>query len=128
MLILSSVKRQLKFIGVFPISEEDLPLVLQPYRLVINWIHVIVVTVSLITYQIGTLMFFLYEAQTFTEFTNSGLYATAAMLDIAIYLILIWKRTELWQVFNDLERIILSSKKRHFLKWIQMEDKFSNEL
>lgn len=110
MLILSSVKRQLKFIGVFPISEDDLPIVLQPHRLTINWIHVIVVTVSLITYQIGTLTFFLYEAETFTEFADSGLYATAAMLDIAVYLILIWKRTELSQVFNNLERIILSSK------------------
>ena len=115
MLILSSVKSQLKFIGVFPISEDDLPIVLQPHRLTINWIHVIVVTVSLITYQIGTLMFFLYEAETFTEFTDSGLYATAAMLNVSVYLILIWKRTELFQVFNDLERIILSSKKRNFL-------------
>lgn len=110
MLILSTVKMELRILGIFPISEDDLPLVLQPHRLTINFLHITFMIVSLVTYQLAILHFLLFEANTFSEYADSGLYATAALLDIAVYAILISKRWELLEALTNLERIILKSK------------------
>lgn len=106
MLIFSTVKWQLTMIGVIPIPEERLPSTFRSFQTPINWIHIIFVWFSLFTFTFSPLLFLFFKACNFTEASEAVFTVSVAVLDLILYSIFIWKRTELLDFIDELENIL----------------------
>lgn len=112
MSILASTRKLLTIVGITPMAIENLPWNLQNKngQMAINTIHVAIMIISFVTYNLSILVFLLFEATNFTQFSEAILFYLVSYLHLSFYSISIWKRSEIISLMNDIERIIQKSE------------------
>lgn len=76
--ILASVKSDLTMLGIVPISEDALPSQWHQMIPVINFVCPLCWFLALTTYSITVICFLLFEAETFIEFAECGIYCSVS--------------------------------------------------
>lgn len=112
MSILASTRKLLTIVGITPMAIENLPWNLQNKngQMAINTIHVAIIIISFLTYNLSILVFLLFEATNFTQFSEAILFYLVSYLHLSFYSISIWKRSEIISLMNDIERTIQKSE------------------
>lgn len=101
MKILNLTKWHLKMIGIFPV--QNFPFKLREYQQFINRIHTILILLILISYTSSVECFLWFKAKTFVEYSEGAFYVSVSSLVVALYLALLWKKSELINFIEYLE-------------------------
>lgn len=110
MVLVSVLKLNFKIFGIIPISEENLPVKLKKYNSVINQVHVAFVFIHLACLNVSVIYFLFFEPEkTFMEENESKIFFLWFILCIVIYMILIWKRSQLFALTTEFEILIEKS-------------------
>lgn len=117
MVILSAVKKNLTFIGIIPLSLNDLHWKTQSHQLAINRLHSGFITIWIIPYPLSILYFLLFEANNFVEYSVAGFFCAVAFLHSVLYFILLWTRKEWRCLLQDFEEFV---EKGEILRFIPL--------
>lgn len=107
---LAGVKTSLTILGIMPISEKVLPQQLQQLTPVINFIYPLCWFLSVLCYNLSAFYFVLFEARTFSEYSECGFYASVSFMHVVSYIILFQSRSKLFTLFIDLDEMVQNSK------------------
>lgn len=110
MKILAAVKSILTFFGIVPIPEEMLPQQLQQLTPVINFIYPLCMFLSVLCYNLSVFYFLLFEAQTFSEYSECGFHLAVSFSHVVSYIILFQARSKLSALFIDSDGMVKKSK------------------
>lgn len=110
MTILLNAKKQLMILGLIPMPDAFYPKKWQNYRSLINATHIFLLICCVLAYLASVLCYLLFEAQTFGEFSESGLFFSVTILRVVVYFIALMKKSDLPALFMDLETIIAKSE------------------
>lgn len=121
MFVLEKTRKHLTIIGVRPVPEQNFPPFLRSSRNVLNRIHNLFLISSFVTCNISILCFIMFEATTFTQFSEAGMYYFISCLHISFYTVSIWKRSKILCFIDDIEEIIRRSENIQW-KWHSSSD------
>lgn len=110
MSIFKKIEFYLTIIGVKPVPNRTLPPFLRHFGAVVNIIHILFVILSFCTYNISILWFLIFEAASFTQFSEAALFYMVSYLHLSFYIISILKRDSILRFIDDLEQIIQKRK------------------
>lgn len=100
-------KFHLRLFGIFPIPKPYLPSQLQNYQMVLNFLHISIIMVCLnVFYVSGLAHFLVFKAKTLIIFFQTTFFITVALLRVALYVLILVRRTELSQFMVDLQEMI----------------------
>lgn len=105
-LSLVSSKNFLMWLGILPVLEEDFPSSLKEYRLKFNFLHISILKIWLICYFFSVLSFLIFVANSFQQYTESGLFFTLSILRITVYFIMVSKRMEISMITEEIENLV----------------------
>lgn len=105
MKILKTMEYHLKMLGCIPF---ELPLWGQ--KMPVNKIHIGLIFALLIQNLCSTILFWIYEAETYKQRTQSGFFCTRSFLSLVLYARLVWKKNQLADLVRRLEDIVAKSK------------------
>lgn len=114
MILFEVVKRKLAIMAIMPIPKENLPAMFGEFQMILNWMHVGLVFIVLLTYFLAPLYYLLFKANTFAEYIEVTFMVAVTLLKVMLYAILIWKRFKLLNLQVDIENIIKLSKFENF--------------
>lgn len=89
---------------------HHLPLALQSYQSVINFLYTSFWLISLVTYSLAVLYFVLFEAETFVEYAESAFYCSVTFLHVVSYVILVQTRSKLFGLLKDSDAMVQERK------------------
>lgn len=101
-------------IGVRPVPEQNFPSFLRNSRKAFNSVHILFLFLSLVTYNISIFCFLMFNATSFTQFSEAGLFYLVGYLHLSFYTVSIWKRSKILSFIDDIEEIIRQSKMNHW--------------
>lgn len=104
-------KIYLRMFGVFPIPKENLPSSLRKYQMLLNFLHILFVMICLNVLYVSVLAHFMaFKAKTLIIFFQATFFISVALMRVALYVLILVKRTELSKFMNDLEQMVEMSK------------------
>lgn len=109
MSVLEKTKKHLTIMGIRVIPKASLPECLQPFRLTINRVQILIVTILFGTWIITFFCTLIFEAKKFTEFTNALTYVTVGCVHSSHFYLSLWKYPQIMAFFDDLEEAIEKS-------------------
>lgn len=99
----NELKRYFRFMGIFPSDSSQREMML---CIIKNWILFGMFVLNLLT----MLLFFVFDAKTFRDYSKCFFYMCCNMLPISWYSVYLWQRTKYIALFNDLDAIIERSE------------------
>lgn len=108
--VLATPKRHLRMLGIFPVPEHYFPESLRDYRLIFNCVHILFIVVMMMCYSSAMLLFPIFKANTFDEYSESVLFCSVAILRVILYVILFFKKSQLLALLDELDEIVEKSK------------------
>lgn len=114
MFTLEKTRNYLTVIGVRPVPEQNFPSFLRNSRKAFNSVHILFLFLSFVTYNISIFCFLMFEATSFTQFSEAGLFYLVGYLHLSFYTVSIWKRSKILSFIDDIEEIIRQSKINHW--------------
>lgn len=106
--IMESAKTHLKILGCFPIEQRHWPPRLQ--KMPINRIHIGVIFSALILNLSFTFWFYICEVKTFVDLMESVFWSSRSILSLILYAMLVWHKSDLIKLFDDLEEMVDRSR------------------
>lgn len=107
---LANTKKLLSIVGIRLIPKENLPSFFQNSRIAINIVHIALVAISFVTFNVSVLFFLLFDATSFPQFSEAVLFYFVFYLHLTFYSISIWKRSKIISFMDDFEEIIEKSE------------------
>lgn len=105
-----------------PIWKLKLPNLFRNYQTLINCMHSLFVISSFVTFSTSILLFMMFDAISFTQFSEASMFYMVSYMHMSFYSISIWKRSKILNFMTDLERIIEKSiSNRRKLNWRVIE-------
>lgn len=101
MAFLATVKKHFVILGIMPII---VPLKVRKYQSLFNRIHVFFMFVFLVSFANAVQYFAIFEANTFSDYSDAIFFNSVTSLHLALYAFLQWKRTDLLNLIHDLDR------------------------
>lgn len=109
-------KLYLQIFGIFPIPKQSLSSSLQNYQILLNILHISFVMIFLNVLYVSSLAhFMIFKAKTMIVFFQTTFFITVTLLRVALYLLILMKRTELSKFMDDLKQMIEMSKQKKFI-------------
>lgn len=96
--------------GVMPIPKERLPSALRSFQSIINFIHITIMIILMATYQSGPFGYMFFGATNFYEYTQGVFFIAVTTLHISVFICLLFQRTDLVALMDDLEEMIERSE------------------
>lgn len=104
MKVLSVVKIHLKILGL--LSMQKVEPGISKRRMLIDFIYILLVFASNFSFYGTSAWFFFFKAQSFEDFSESGIFFTVSILVLCLYTILLQRRTKLIALIRHLEEMI----------------------
>lgn len=110
------LKKYLYFFGISRCDSNDKTL-----QFILNCSH----TVILIVYLLVNGVYFVFEAQTFAEYSESSFYLLCAILVLWWYIVYLLQRENYVQILDNLDGIIAKSELKRFVH-LEIDGNFDN--
>lgn len=123
--LLRTTKRFLTIVGIKPLPEKYFPSILRNFQMVFNVFHIIFALTTIVTFAISIMCFLMFEAISFTQFSEAGLFYMVAYLHASFYTISIVKRSKIFSFMQRLETIIEKSMMNHYNEKYKIKKKKS---
>lgn len=106
--VLKSVKRELKIVGCFSTDSTNVPSWFN--QIPFNHIHVGLIFLFLILYLFSGLYFFVIEAKTLIDFSETLFWTSRSVLALVLYIEFIRNKSNLIEFMSDLQDIVDNRK------------------
>lgn len=73
-------------------------------------IHIMFAIITFVTYTASVMSFLMFKAESFTQFSEAGLFCMVGCLHISFYTIAVSKRSKIFSLMESLEKVIELSK------------------
>lgn len=106
MFILQTMRKYFIILGIIPMAKHKLPIKLQTFQWQLNCLHIILVMILLISFDVSIVWFLLMEKETFAQHYEAILFSSGVSYLNIVYWILIWQRSKLHSFIEELEQLI----------------------
>lgn len=102
--------------GIMSIPEQSLPSALREYKTAIRLILLAFTCLNLIIYALALVHFVIFKARNPTILFLCGLFFSTTLMRGTMYILILWNRTKLTTLIDDLEEVIEKSKRFFYFK------------
>ncbi|XP_031639553.1 odorant receptor 94a-like [Contarinia nasturtii] len=104
--ILFTIKNHLTILGILPVREQHFPEIFREYRLTFNTVHTLFILSMVMCYTSAVILFPFLRINRYEQYFQSVLYCSVSILRAILYSILISKKSDLSNLFDELANII----------------------
>lgn len=101
-------KKYMKLIGIFLTPKQNFPSLLRKWRWIINFIHVAFIGINLFLYLSSLAYFLMFKAKKIFIIFQAIFFTTVTLMRVILFFLILYKRSELLTLMNDLEQIVES--------------------
>lgn len=109
MSLLQTTYKFLTIVGIKPLPKKYFPSNFSNFQMVFNGFHIIFALTTIVTFAVSIMCFLMFEAISFTQFSEAGLFYMVAYLHASFYTISVVKRSKIFSFMESLESIIKKS-------------------
>lgn len=111
MIVLATVRKAYKILGIFPISQAKLQSYhLERLQMPINRIHCGFIYICLMVYSVSVINFFVTKATTFAQYAEGSVFCIIILTRSLFYYSMNSKQPQISSLINDLDAVIRTSK------------------
>lgn len=104
----SATYKYLMIIGIKPLPKKDFPS--QNIHMFVNTMHIVFAIVTFVTYGMSVMCYLIFKAESFTQFSEAGMFYMVGYLHLSFYTISLSKRASIFSFMENLEKFVEMSK------------------